>query len=77
MGGFALLVVGEKINASRKAVKEAVQNQDAAFIRNLARQQAEGGANYIDINCGTFLDREGELLKKKTGSKIPRSLLLN
>ncbi len=57
-----MLVVGEKINTSRKAVREAVANQDAAFIRNLALQQAEGGAHYIDINCGTFIDRERELI---------------
>lgn len=57
-----MLVVGEKINTSRKAVKEAVKNRDAAFIRELARQQAEGGANYIDINCGTFIDNEPELI---------------
>jgi cobalamin-dependent methionine synthase I len=57
-----MLVVGEKINTSRKAVKEAVANKDAAFIRSLARSQAEGGANYIDINCGTFIDREIELM---------------
>ena len=57
-----MLIVGEKINTSRKAVKEAVANQDSAFIRNLARQQAEGGAHYIDINCGTFIDRERELM---------------
>ncbi len=58
----AMLVVGEKINTSRKAVKEAVANKDASFIRNLARQQAEGGAHYIDINCGTFIDTERELM---------------
>lgn len=57
-----MLVVGEKINTSRKEVKEAVQNRDAAFIRELARQQAEGGAHYIDINCGTFIDNEAEII---------------
>ncbi len=58
-----MLVVGEKINTSRKSVKEAVNNNDAAFIRELARKQAEGGADYIDINCGTFIDRELEIMK--------------
>ncbi len=57
-----MLVVGEKINTSRRAVKEAVKNKDTAFIRNLARSQAEGGANYIDINCGTFIDNEPEII---------------
>jgi cobalamin-dependent methionine synthase I len=57
-----MLVVGEKINTSRKAVKEAVKNRDSAFIRALARSQAEGGADYIDVNCGTFIDEEPELI---------------
>ncbi len=57
-----MLIVGEKINTSRKAVKEAVSRQDAGFIRKLARSQAEGGAHYIDINCGTFIDKERELM---------------
>ncbi len=57
-----MLVVGEKINTSRKAVKEAVKNRDAAFIRDLARSQAEGGATYIDVNCGTFINDEPEII---------------
>jgi cobalamin-dependent methionine synthase I len=57
-----MLIVGEKINTSRKAVKEAVEKRDAAFIRKLARLQAEGGAHYIDINCGTFIDNEEEIM---------------
>lgn len=58
-----MLVVGEKINTSRKAVKEAVEKMDAGFIRQLARRQHEAGADYIDVNCGTFLEDEPELLR--------------
>mgnify|MGYP001395050937 CR=1 FL=1 len=57
-----MLVVGEKINTSRKSVKEAVARKDAAFIRQLARRQHEAGAHYIDVNCGTFVHDEPELL---------------
>lgn len=57
-----MLIVGEKINTSRKEVKEAVEKQDAAFIRRLARRQIEAGAHYIDINCGTFIHSEPDLL---------------
>lgn len=57
-----MLVVGEKINTSRKEVKTAVENKDAGFIRNLARRQVEAGAAYIDVNCGTFIHDEPELL---------------
>ncbi|HOJ83875.1 MAG TPA: methyltetrahydrofolate cobalamin methyltransferase, partial [Bacillota bacterium] len=41
-----MLIVGEKINTSRKAVKEAVTAKDEAFIRRLARRQHEAGAHY-------------------------------
>lgn len=57
-----MLVVGEKINTSRKEVREAVERRDAAFIRALARRQVEAGAAYIDVNCGTFIQNEPELL---------------
>ena len=57
-----MLIVGEKINTSRKEVKEAVERKDAGFIRELARRQMEAGAHYIDVNCGTFVSNEPELL---------------
>jgi cobalamin-dependent methionine synthase I len=57
-----MLVVGEKINTSRKEVKEAVEKRDAGFIRTLARRQVDAGADYIDVNCGTFIHEEPELL---------------
>jgi len=57
-----MVIVGEKINTSRKSVREAVEKKDALFIRNLARQQAEGGADYIDINCGTFVENEEDFI---------------
>lgn len=57
-----MLIVGEKINASRKEVAEALGRNDAEFIRKLARRQMEAGADYIDVNCGTFASNEPELL---------------
>lgn len=57
-----MLIVGEKINTSRKQVREAVEKKDSAFIRGLARRQHEAGAHYIDVNCGTFVHDEPQLL---------------
>jgi len=51
-------IIGEKINGTRKRVKEVVLNRDEAFIQNLARSQAEAGAAWIDVNAGTPTDRE-------------------
>ena len=57
-----MIIVGEKINTSRKSIEEAVERRDAAFIAKVARDQAEAGAHYIDVNAGTFLDQEVECL---------------
>jgi cobalamin-dependent methionine synthase I len=57
-----VIIVGEKINTSRKGIKEAVANRDASFIARVAREQAEAGADYIDVNAGAFVERETELL---------------
>ena len=57
-----MIIVGEKINTSRKSIEEAVARRDAAFIGRIARQQAEAGAHYIDVNAGTFVEEEAECL---------------
>jgi len=57
-----MIIVGEKINTSRKSIEEAVEKRDAAFITKVAREQAEAGAHYIDVNAGTFLDQEVDCL---------------
>jgi 5-methyltetrahydrofolate--homocysteine methyltransferase len=58
-----MLVVGELINASRKAVGEAIKAEDAAQIKKLARDQYENGADYIDVNAGIFVGKEIGYLK--------------
>ncbi|MEA3347073.1 MAG: methyltetrahydrofolate--corrinoid methyltransferase, partial [Candidatus Auribacterota bacterium] len=55
-----MIIIGEKINTSRKSVAEAVKNRDGTFLLNLAKSQAEAGASYIDINVGTFIKTEPE-----------------
>lgn len=53
-----MLIIGEKINGTRKRVKQAVLDRDADFIRALATSQVEAGAQMLDINAGTTTDRE-------------------
>jgi len=57
-----MIIVGEKINTSRKSISEAVKNRDTGLILKVAREQVEAGANFIDVNAGTFLDKEIESL---------------
>jgi 5-methyltetrahydrofolate corrinoid/iron sulfur protein methyltransferase len=55
-----MIIIGEKINGTRKQVAQAIQNRDAHFIRDLATRQFESGASYLDINAGTLPQREPE-----------------
>jgi 5-methyltetrahydrofolate--homocysteine methyltransferase len=57
-----MLVIGELINATRKKVAAAIEKRDADFIRDLARRQAEAGADLIDVNGG-IPDHEVESLE--------------
>jgi 5-methyltetrahydrofolate--homocysteine methyltransferase len=57
-----MLIVAERINASRKAIREALERMDAAAIQAEATAQAQAGAHYIDLNGGTFPGREPDLL---------------
>lgn len=63
-----MLVVGERINTSRKikgeaVIEAAVVGRDAGYVKNLAVKQFEAGAAYIDINCGTLTSGEPEALE--------------
>ena len=57
-----MLIVGENINTSRKSIAEAVEQQNAEFIVQVAKNQADAGADFIDVNAGTFVDQETEYL---------------
>ena len=56
-------IVGELINASRKAVKAAIESKNEEAVKKLAKDQYEAGANYIDVNAGVFVGQESEYLK--------------
>jgi 5-methyltetrahydrofolate--homocysteine methyltransferase len=57
-----MIIIGEKINTSRKEVSEAVSTGNRGAIVEIARQQVAAGARYIDANAGTFVDKEIEYL---------------
>lgn len=58
-----MLIIGELINTSRKAIREAVEKRDANYIRQVAKQQEEAGAHYLDINCGTMVNEEVPIME--------------
>ena len=55
-----MLIVGERINTSRKSVNEAVEKRDAAYITADVQKQVKAGADYIDVNAGSRIGSEME-----------------
>jgi 5-methyltetrahydrofolate--homocysteine methyltransferase len=58
-----MIIIGELINASRKAIGAAIEAQDKEAIQKVARDEHEAGADFIDVNAGIFVDNEPEHLK--------------
>ena len=47
-----MLIVGEKINATRKRIGQACQEGNAELIVQTVKEQAQAGADCIDVNAG-------------------------
>ncbi|SHJ06870.1 methyltetrahydrofolate cobalamin methyltransferase [Parasporobacterium paucivorans] len=58
-----MIIIGEKINGSIPSVAKAIAEKDAEFIKDLARRQAEAGADFIDVCASVDEDIEVETLK--------------
>jgi len=57
-----MLIVGELINDSRKAIAGAIEAQDKDAISKVAKDEFEAGADFIDVNAGVFVGKEPEYL---------------
>lgn len=57
-----MIIVGEGINSSKEEINLAIEERDAAYIKELAQKQADAGANYLDVNCGTKVYNEPETM---------------
>ncbi len=51
-------IIGERINTSREAVREAVEKRDRTYIQEDASRQAAAGATFIDVNAGARYGHE-------------------
>lgn len=56
------LTIGERINATRKSIGQAVKDRDAEAIRAEADAQILGGALMLDVNGGTTPETETDAL---------------
>jgi cobalamin-dependent methionine synthase I len=48
-----MILIGEKINATRPSIRSVIQNRDEGAISELAKRQAQAGSGYVDVNVGT------------------------
>ena len=58
-----MVIVGELINASRKTIAKAIKENDVNYIKQIAQEEYEAGADYIDVNAGVFVGQEPMYLK--------------
>jgi len=55
-----MIIIGERLNTSRKGLEEAVESRNEEFLASIAKSQVENGAHYLDVNCGTRIRSEVE-----------------
>ncbi len=74
-----MLIIGERINATRKRIGEAVVRRDADFIKEEARKQVEAGAHMLDVNGGIAGQEVENLmwLVRTVQEAVPVSLCLD
>lgn len=53
-----MLIIGERINATRKSIADAIIKKDAKFIQQEAVMQVKAGAEMLDVNCGMSIKDE-------------------
>jgi 5-methyltetrahydrofolate corrinoid/iron sulfur protein methyltransferase len=57
-----MIIIGEKLNGSIPSMAQAIADRDEARIRDLAKKQADAGADFIDV-CASVKENEVETLK--------------
>ena len=56
-------IVGELINASRKKIRNEIKEKNYDAIVQVAKDQHEHGADFIDVNAGIFVGQEEDYVK--------------
>jgi 5-methyltetrahydrofolate corrinoid/iron sulfur protein methyltransferase len=57
-----MILIGERINGMFSNVKQAIADKDKKVIQDLAAEQTNAGATYLDVNVGTAAaDQEGTM----------------
>ena len=56
-----MIIIGEKINGSIPSMGKAIAERDEEWIKNMAKRQAEAGADFIDC-CSSVNENEVETM---------------
>jgi 5-methyltetrahydrofolate corrinoid/iron sulfur protein methyltransferase len=61
-GNKTMIIIAERINGMFLDVKQAIADKNKKVIQDLAKNQTEAGASYLDVNVGTAAaDQEGTI----------------
>ena len=55
-----MIIIGEKINATRASVKTIINDRNTDGLAALAKQQAAAGAQFIDVNVATGIGSQDD-----------------
>ncbi len=58
-----MILIGERLNSSRKEVHQALLKRDGEFFLKNAKLQRERGADFIDLNTASIMEQELEFMK--------------
>lgn len=58
-----MILIGERLNSSRKEVHEALLKKHREFFLKNAKLQREKGADFIDLNTASMMEQELEFMK--------------
>lgn len=58
-----MIIIAENFNSSIPHVHQAMQDGNFEMLRERANQIALAGADFLDINAGTFLEKEAQMLQ--------------
>lgn len=58
-----MIIVGERLNSSRRPVFHALDQKDKKYLVDQAQKQEKAGASYIDLNTAALLEKEVKTLK--------------
>ena len=58
-----MIIVGENISVTCKAVGNAIKSRDAKPLIEMAKAQKEAGAYYVDVNIGPATKNGEEIMQ--------------